>query len=137
MKVLICDDDKMTMRILEFQFKREGFEIIKAVDGREARNILNENDDIDLLIADFYMPYVNGMELITHVRETLQRNTPIIIISVAKVEDKIQQAFELGANAFVAKPFEAEELMNEINKVMDKIDFGIWLKKKFSNTPAS
>jgi len=130
MKVLICDDDRMTLRILEFQFKREGFEIIKAADGREARKILEENNDVDLLIADLYMPFINGMELITFMRDTLQRNTPIIIISMVKVEDKARQALELGADAFMTKPFEMEELMNEINKVKNKIELGTWLKKR-------
>ena len=116
MKILICDDDKMTIRALEFQLKNEGFEIIKAVNGREAMNILESNDDIDLLIADLYMPFVNGMELITYIRETLQRDTPIIIITLTKVEDKVRQAFELGANSFLTKPIDVDELANEIKK---------------------
>ena len=120
MKILICDDDKMTLRLLEFQLNREGFEIIKAVDGREARKILEENDDIDLLIADLYMPFIKGMELITFIRNTLKRNTPIIIISMVKVEDAHKHALSLGANAFVTKPIEIEDLMDKIKQLLNR-----------------
>lgn len=118
MKVLICDDDSMTLRILEFQFMKDGFEILKAVTGKEARNILLANRDIDLLVTDVHMPTVNGMELIAYVRRTLNSNIPIMVISRANVEENIQLAFELGANEYLTKPFDMEDLSNRVKNLL-------------------
>ena len=118
MKILICDDDSITVRALDYQFKKDGFEVFKANNGREAQNILVENSDIEVLVADIYMPLVSGLELITYVRETLQRNIPIIIVSGVNLEDTMLHAFELGANSFFPKPFNLVELSNKVKHLL-------------------
>ena len=112
--MLICDDDSMTLRALEFQFKRDEFEIIKANNGKEAKKILAENSDIDVLVTDIYMPLINGLELVTYVRKILHRDIPIIVVSRVNVEDMILHAFELGANDYLTKPFKLEDLSNKV-----------------------
>jgi len=119
MKMLICDDDPMTMRALEFQFKKEGFEILKAMDGREASRILKETDDIDVMITDVFMPYVNGMELITYTRTILHRIFPIIIVSRVSVNDNVEQAMELGANAYIIKPINLDDISAKVNNLLN------------------
>ena len=119
MKVLICDDDAMTVRALEFQLKREGFEILKANNGKEGQMILAENSDIDVLVTDLYMPLKNGMELITYVRESLHNKIPIIVLSKANIEENISHALELGADGYLVKPFKIEELINKIKLLMN------------------
>ena len=119
MKILICDDDPMTLRTLEYQFKREGYETVKTANGREAAKYLDENYDIDLLIADLYMPMMTGMELVTYVRTNLQRLIPIVVISRVNTDENIEQAMELGANAYLVKPFNLEELSSAVKKVMN------------------
>jgi len=116
--MFICDDDHMTIRALEFQFKREGFQIIKAFDGRDALKILQTNDDIDIMITDVYMPYVNGLEIVTHARKILQRIFPIVVVSRVNLEDQIEQALELGANAYATKPINLEELSEKVKKLL-------------------
>ena len=120
MKMLICDDDQMSLRALEFQFKREGYEIIKAVDGRVASKILSENEDIDVMITDVFMPHVSGLELITYARRTLQRLFPIIVVSRANIDDNINFALDLGADAYMIKPFNLEELSRIVNNLLNE-----------------
>ena len=120
MKILICDDDPITLRALGYQFKKDGFEILKANNGREAKKILVENSDIDVLIADIYMPLTSGLELITYVRETLQRKMPIVIVSGVNLEDTMLHAFELGADSYFSKPFNLSELSNRIKHLLKK-----------------
>ena len=117
--MLICDDDPMTIRALEFQFKKEGFEILKALNGRDASTLLSKNDDIDIMITDVYMPYVNGMELITYARNTLHRIFPIVIVSRANLHDSIEAALGLGANAYAVKPLNLGELSAKVNKLLN------------------
>jgi DNA-binding response OmpR family regulator len=119
MKILICDDDPMTLRTLEFQFKKDGFEVIKTVNGREAAKILDEDDNIDVLIVDLYMPVMTGLELVTYVRTSLQRDMPVIVVSRVNVDDNINQALELGANAYVTKPFDLEDISNKVKNILN------------------
>lgn len=120
MKMLICDDDSITLRALDFQFKRDGFEILRASNGREAQKILIDNDDIGVLIADLYMPLMSGLELITFVRKTLQRDIPIVIVSQVSLENTILHAFELGADSYLTKPFNLEELSRRVKHLLRK-----------------
>ena len=122
MKMLICDDDPMTMRALEFQFKKEGFQIVKACDGREASKILKETEDIDVMITDVFMPYVNGLELVTFTRKILHRIFPIIIVSRASVNDNIEQAMELGANEYIIKPINLDDISAKVKNLLNKDD---------------
>ena len=118
MKMLICDGDSMSLRALEYQFKKDEFKIIKALNGSEAQKILKENNDIDVLITDIHIPLINGLELITFVRKDLNRVIPIIIVSKVNVEDTILHAFELGANDYLTKPFNLEELSKKVKYLL-------------------
>jgi len=120
MKMLICDDDSITRRALDYQFKKDGFEILKANNGRDAQKILMENSDINVLVADIYMPLMSGLELITYVRETLQRKIPIIIVSGVNLEDTMLHAFELGADSYFSKPFNLSELSNQVKHLLKR-----------------
>ncbi len=120
MKLLICDDDPMTLKALEFQFKKDGFEILKAVDGKEARDTLNNNNDIGLLVTDLYMPMITGLELITYVRKTMNSQMPILVLTRVNVEDTILHAFELGANDYLTKPFSLNELSIRVKHLLKR-----------------
>jgi len=120
MKMLICDDDSIAKRAFDYQFKKDGFEIFKANNGREAQKILEENGDIDVLLTDIYMPLMNGMELITYVRKTMQRHIPVVVVSAVSFEDTIHHAFELGADSFLTKPVNLEELSKRVKQLLEK-----------------
>lgn len=120
MKVLVCDDDTITQRAVEFQFKKDGFEVLKANNGKEGQKILLENNDIVVLITDIYMPQANGLELITFVRETLQSDIPIIVLSRVNIEENILHAYELGVNSYLSKPFKMDELSNSVKLLLNQ-----------------
>ena len=118
MKMLVCDDDSITLRALDFQFRKDGYEVLKTNNGREAREMLEENSDVDVLVTDIYMPLMSGLELITFVRKILQRDIPIVVVSAVNLEDTILHAFELGADSFLAKPFHLEELSRRVKDLL-------------------
>ena len=73
MKILVCDDDEALISMVRFKLSRENFgEVVKAVDGREAKRLLDEND-FDLIISDIHMPFHSGLEIVTHVRQVLKK----------------------------------------------------------------
>ena len=119
MKMLICDDDSIILRALEFRFKKDGFEIIRAVNGRDARKIITENDDIDVMVTDLHMPIINGLELLLYVRQTLNRDIPILVLTRVNVNDTILQAMEMGANDYVTKPFNPDEISNKVKLLLN------------------
>ncbi|NJK97932.1 MAG: response regulator transcription factor, partial [Bacteroidales bacterium] len=97
MKILICEDDTMTLKALEHKLKKDGYEIISAKDGKSASEILSEQSDIDLLLTDLHMPVLSGLELISFVRGKLKSNMPIVMLTRVGLEETVLQAFELGA----------------------------------------
>lgn len=120
MKLLICDDDPMTLKALEFQFKKDGFTILKAINGKDAQQILKDDKEIDMLVTDLYMPMINGLELVTFVRKVLKSKMPILVLTRVNVEDTILHAFELGANDYLTKPFSLEEMSIRVKHLLKK-----------------
>jgi DNA-binding response OmpR family regulator len=88
-----------------------------ANNGLEAKEII-ENKVPDLVISDLMMPHLSGLELIELIRNQLDLTTPIIVLSAAGQEDTVLQAFEMGANDFMSKPFSINELLMRIKKLL-------------------
>jgi DNA-binding response OmpR family regulator len=120
MKILICEDEEIMLTALEFRLRKQGFVVSKAEDGKEAiEQIKLEKPDI--IIADIMMPHVSGLELVQFVREDLEDpTTPIIIISALEYDDIVLEAFRLGANDFIAKPFKPNELILRIKRIVQE-----------------
>jgi Response regulators consisting of a CheY-like receiver domain and a winged-helix DNA-binding domain len=115
MKILIAEDDELMLRTLEFRLKKDGHQLILARDGREA---LEKIDQFlpELVITDIMMPYLSGLEVVAALREKHQ--TPIIILSAMGQEDIVLEAFRLGADDFITKPFSPNELSVRIKRFM-------------------
>ncbi|KKY00952.1 PhoP family transcriptional regulator [Paraclostridium benzoelyticum] len=116
--ILVVDDEKEIVELIELYFRNNDYKIFKAYDGIEAINIIDEND-INLAIVDIMMPNLNGYSLIQNIRTKL--NIPIIVIS-AKVEgyDKIL-ALDMGADDYVTKPFDPLELLARVNAQIRRV----------------
>ena len=72
----------------------------------------------DLIITDIMMPFVSGLEVISHVRNKLNNETPIIVFSAAGQEEMVLKAFNLGANDFMGKPFSPNELVIRVKRLL-------------------
>ena len=118
-KILICDDEKEILEILELYLKKNGYEIIKAFDGLQVLEIINKNNDIDLVILDVMMPYINGYKLIKKIRSLY--NIPILMLSAkSKDEDKIL-GLNLGADDYITKPFNPLEIVARVNAQIRRV----------------
>jgi two-component system, OmpR family, response regulator VicR len=120
MKILICEDDLMTLKALEHKLRNEGYNTITALDGKQAIETLNSDRSIDLLLTDLHMPIISGLELITHVRNEMKSNMPIVMLTRVGLEDTVLHAFELGADDYITKPFSPEELSLRIKRLVLK-----------------
>ncbi|WP_059048852.1 response regulator transcription factor [Paenibacillus senegalimassiliensis] len=106
--ILIVDDEREIVKLIEIYLQNEGYTLFSASDGEEALSIL-EAHQIDLIILDIMMPRLNGIEACMRIRET--RDIPIIMLS-AKSEDMDKiEGLSIGADDYVAKPFNPLELV--------------------------
>ena len=109
--ILVCDDDKEIVEAIEIYLAQEGYHILKAYDGMEARDIL-EREEVNLLILDVMMPRMDGIRATLKIRE--RNSIPIIILS-AKSEDADKiLGLNVGADDYVTKPFNPLELVARV-----------------------
>ena len=118
-KILICDDEKEILEILELFLTKEGYKIIKAYDGEEALKVIDENNDIALAILDIMMPKIDGNNLVKRIRETL--SIPIIMISAKNQDSDKILALELGADDYITKPFNPLEMVARVNAQIRRV----------------
>lgn len=118
-KILICDDEKEILEILELYLGKEGYEIVQASDGLEAIDKIKENDDLDLAILDIMMPHVDGYKLVREIRNLY--SIPIIMLS-AKTQDSDKiLGLDLGADDYITKPFNPLELVARVNAQIRRV----------------
>ena len=120
-RILVVEDDFMMLKTVEHRMKNEGHEVIQAKDGQEASKLIqHQGATIDLIITDLLMPFMSGLELINLMRVEYQMKTPIIVLSKVGNEDTVLQAFELGADDYLTKPFSPNELFIRVKKQLIK-----------------
>ncbi|CAA9514804.1 MAG: hypothetical protein AVDCRST_MAG96-2630 [uncultured Segetibacter sp.] len=117
MKILVAEDEPLMLMAIEAKLKNDGFEVMGAPDGREALKIL-ENYQPDIIITDILMPYTSGLELISIVKSGSNKKTPIIVLSGLGQENTVMEAFQLGADDFITKPFNPTELSVRVKRLL-------------------
>ncbi len=112
MRVLLVEDDKKLNHALTFQLEKEGFAVDSSTDGEEALYYIEQNIH-DLILLDRMLPHISGTEILNRMRNA-QNQTPVILITaLGTLQDKVT-GLDLGADDYLVKPFELEELMARI-----------------------
>jgi DNA-binding response OmpR family regulator len=113
--VLVVDDEPMVRDVVARYLTREGFEILEAADGAEARSII-ERTALDLVVLDVMLPNINGLDLCRWVRET--SSLPVIMLTARTAESDRIVGLELGADDYVVKPFSPRELVARVRAAL-------------------
>jgi len=109
--ILLVDDEKEIVKLLDMYFTNEGYRLLKAYDGAEALRWL-QAEEVDLIILDVMMPHMDGIEACMKIRE--ERRMPIIMLSAKNTDmDKIY-GLSIGADDYVGKPFNPLELVARV-----------------------
>jgi len=119
MKVLIAEDESMTLKILSIKIQKDGYEVITASDGQIAMEYLEQNGCPDLVITDIMMPFYSGLEIVEKIRRGLRSKIPIIVLSALGQEKALEEAFSLGVNDYITKPFSPNELSIRVKRLVD------------------
>jgi DNA-binding response OmpR family regulator len=118
MRILICEDDAVLLRMMELSLKEQQVgEIIGAKNGREALEMLR-NQHFDLVVTDIHMPYNNGEDILKLIRQDQRKTTPIIMMSSDGDEDVIAHSKKQGVNEFVKKPIRRDEIDTLIDVIL-------------------
>lgn len=117
-KILIVEDNPMVVKSLEFKLKKEGYDVSISIDGKNAIEQL-ESNDFDLVLTDLMLPFISGSELIEYIKKS-QPNMPIIVLSTSTQEDIIMEAFTMGVDDFITKPFSPNELALRVKRSLSK-----------------
>jgi DNA-binding response OmpR family regulator len=111
MKILIAEDDAVSRRLLELFLTRWGYDVIEVKDGLKALEILNRENPPAVAILDWMMPGMDGIEVCRRVRESQKMSpTHIILLTARNGKADIVQGLAAGADDYVSKPFDRDEL---------------------------
>jgi two-component system chemotaxis response regulator CheY len=119
-KVMVVDDSPTMRRIVTKNLIQAGFNesnIIEAPDGEEALNLLS-GEEVDLIISDWHMPKMNGLEFLKRVRASeTRKDIPVLMVTAEMHKENILDAIKAGVNDYIIKPFNAIQLQDKIKKV--------------------
>lgn len=119
-KILVVDDDAITLLFVRSLLEDRGYEVVTAEDGEGALAAVRSTKP-DLVVTDLVMPYRNGIEVIREMREDRDlRNIPVVLLSMKDREQDIVQGLEEGADDYIVKPFHALELAARIKKILER-----------------
>ena len=115
MKILIAEDDSVSRKLLHAHLTKWGYEVTAACDGREAWDILKRNDSPRLVILDWTMPEIDGIELCKKIRRLQAKQyIYIILLTAKKQKDDIITGLDFGADDYITKPFDPNELKSRV-----------------------
>ena len=119
--VLVVEDERDLTTLMRYNLEKEGYRVLEARDGEEALMILNEENP-DLVLLDWMLPQVSGIEVCRRIRSRADtRNLPIIMVTARGEEADRIRGLDTGADDYISKPFTIAELMARIRAVMRRI----------------
>jgi len=115
-KALVVDDSRAVRMILARTLKELGFEVREAANGREALEVIEtEKNAVTLVLADWNMPEINGLELLKQLRQKPELASLVVVMVTTETElDQMAAALEAGANEYVMKPFTKDILVEKL-----------------------
>lgn len=121
-RILIVDDEPSLLRVLQVNLELEGYETMLAGDGGTAIQRIR-SEEPDLVLLDVMMPVMDGWEVLSSVSGSNLRKRPKIIIMTAKAgAHDLLKGLQLGADQYVTKPFEVEDILATVSSLMSQTD---------------
>ncbi len=117
--ILVVEDSPTMRQLITFAMKRiSGAKVIEATDGVDALKKLS-SEKVDLILADINMPVMDGLKLVSLVKNNQSyKNIPVIIITTEGAKEDKERAMAIGANAYLPKPIQTQELIKLVNSFL-------------------
>lgn len=119
MKILVVEDDDVVATLLQHIFKRQGYAITHVADGREAVRTIGSDDPPDVVVLDYMLPYLSGLDVLKEIRRNeAWKEVPVIFLSARTSQTDIATVLDAGANDYMTKPFGVEELGARVRRLV-------------------
>ena len=117
-KILVCDDERSIVRLIQVNLERQGWSVVTAYDGKEGLEKV-KSDKPDIVVLDVMMPYMDGFEVLKNLRRDPEyQNLPVVMLT-AKAQDKdVFEGYHVGADVYLTKPFNPMELVTFIKRII-------------------
>lgn len=127
-RILCVDDEPVNLKLFEAALAPEGYEVIKAKNGKEALEIIKEG--VDIVFLDVMMPEMDGYEICRRLKENpLTQHIPIVMVTALSDKESRIRGLEAGANDFLTKPVDRTELLIRTNNLLKIKEFADFLKQ--------
>jgi len=124
-KILVVDDERHIVRLLEVNLKRAGYEVAVAYDGVEALEMV-EKERPDLITLDNQMPRMDGFEVIQELRfKPETADIPVVMIASDSTDSGIFKGWQSGVSSYLNKPINPREVLTHIERIFDSLDEGL------------
>jgi DNA-binding response OmpR family regulator len=116
-RILVIDDDKLLQRAISFKLRASNYEVIEANDVYTALELMDKHK-VDGVISDIMMPDISGLSLLSLLKQFYFNRIPVIVISSLGKDQAGASAMDLGAYAFLEKPFDFDELLKKVAEMV-------------------
>jgi DNA-binding response OmpR family regulator len=124
LRALVCDDDTPIRNMVRDMLEERGVEVIEAKDGQEALTAFMK-EEIDLVVTDFLMPKVDGLQMIRNIRLSGERGQiPVVLMSAISQNQIAANQEEMGPDYYINKPFRPRKIAKLLDKVLRRIRAG-------------
>lgn len=118
--ILAVDDSPSMRQMVSFTLQSAGYDVVIANDGVEALEIAEKSPDINLVLTDVNMPNMDGITLVKHLRNLEDyKFKPILVLTTESSTEKKMMGKNAGATGWIVKPFDPEQLLNTLRRVLD------------------
>lgn len=117
LKILVCDDERHIVRLIQVNLERQGYQVVTAFDGKEGLEKIR-SEKPNLVVLDVMMPYMDGFEVLKALRREPETETLPVIMLTAKAQDKdVFEGYHYGADMYLTKPFNPMELVTFVKRI--------------------
>lgn len=119
-RVLVVDDHKIIRDLVRLNLEMAGHEVLEAADGEQALEIV-EADRPDILVCDLMMPGIGGLTVLRLLRANPEtKKIPFVVLTAKTLPEDIKKATDLGADRYITKPFEPDEVINAVDELLKR-----------------
>lgn len=121
-KILVCDDERYIVRLIQVNLEKQGYQVVTAFDGKEGLEKV-KSEKPNLVVLDVMMPYMDGFEVLKHLKRDAETESLPVIMLTAKAQDRdVFEGYSYGADMYLTKPFNPQELISFVKRIISNKD---------------
>jgi CheY-like chemotaxis protein len=119
--ILLMEDEADISLLAQFTLESAGFKVLVANNGNEGLGLLESEGAINLIILDIMMPGMDGYEVLKRLKsDPVKKDIPVLIFSAMVQEKEVEKGYQLGAEGYIKKPFDAKLMISEVERFLSK-----------------